>query len=866
MYITSKYTTFLVIFALPILTLGYSPLIHANSQLSISEKDGLPIIKENGLTLLSSSSVFWGESWSWAALKTQFNINNHQHYSTTGFNKKLDFKLNSKIKREPKKITWDFYLDAKSRKENIIGGGIVFKLNGTALASSINPPILLQGNKGWKWHNMEVRFQPALASVYFERGKQSEIRAFFYKDKITPGKQHYKMTVSLSSDAVTVPTLSQRFSSVDSQTWPKDTIHWQTFPIDLSSLNATEKPAGKRGFIKAVNDQLIFNDGTPARFWGTNLTAYSLFKTSKINIKKQAKRLSKMGFNLVRLHHHDSAWVKPNIFGNKASTNTLHLSKTSLDKLDWWIKCLKDEGIYTWLDLHVGRILKQQDHIDAFEEIDSKSKKPGAKLTGYNYVNSSIKNAMKRFNKSYVTHVNPYTKLAYKDEPAIIAMLITNENDITHHFGNKLLPNKKVPKHSKVYMELARIFSATHHLNHQQTWRSWLHGPSKLFLNDLEHQFNQDMINDLKELGVKIPIVTTNTWGNSPLSSLPSLTDGDMIDVHAYGNVLELEKSPLVSANMTTWMAAGQVANKPMSVTEWNISPFPSPDRHSSPLLIASKASHQGWDALMQYAYTQNSLNKVGRLSNWSSHNDPSLLATLPAAALLYRRGDVATANTSYYFSPGQMLFNKEISPKTSVAIRTASEKGKLFIAMPKTNSLPWLKASVKPKHAIEINDFKQSFIKPNATSVTTDTGELYKNWDKGIYTINTKMSQAVMGWVGNKSIKLSDTTFQIKTGNATVAVQSMDSQPIYQTKDILISLGTHSMPYRDVKGKNKLPFHSQPLKGLLLIRAPKGLSLYYASSTGKNIILPVDYMDGQYSINLSKVPATHWLRLKKPL
>ena len=87
---------------------------------------------------------------------------------------------------------------------------------------------------------------------------------------------------------------------------------------------------------------------------------------------------------------------------------------------------------------------------------------------------------------------------------------------------------------------------------------------------------------------------------------------------------------------MHNWMAAGQVADMPMSVTEWNVSPFPVPDRHNTPLIVASKAAHQGWDAMMQFAYAQNDLDSVGKPSNWHSHNDPALLASLPAAALLY--------------------------------------------------------------------------------------------------------------------------------------------------------------------------------------------------------------------------------------
>ena len=68
-----------------------------------------------------------------------------------------------------------------------------------------------------------------------------------------------------------------------------------------------------------------------------------------------------------------------------------------LEKLDWWIKCLKDEGIYVWLDLDTQRFFKAGDDIDHFAEI-SKGK-PAADVKGFNYVNASIQDAMQRFNQ-----------------------------------------------------------------------------------------------------------------------------------------------------------------------------------------------------------------------------------------------------------------------------------------------------------------------------------------------------------------------------------------------------------------------------------------------------------------------------------
>ena len=93
------------------------------------------------------------------------------------------------------------------------------------------------------------------------------------------------------------------------------------------------------------------------------------------------------------------------------------------------------------------------------------------------------------------------------------------------------------------------------------------------------------MIQQLRKIGVKVPIVTTSSWGNNPLSSLPALLSGDMIDVHAYGGIDELENNPLYAPTFIDWMAAAHVIDRPLSVTEWNVSPFPTPDRDTIPAI-----------------------------------------------------------------------------------------------------------------------------------------------------------------------------------------------------------------------------------------------------------------------------------------
>ena len=195
-------------------------------------------------------------------------------------------------------------------------------------------------------------------------------------------------------------------------------------------------------------------------------------------------------------------------------------------------------------------------------------------------------------------------------------MLLTNENDVTHHFGNTLLPDKKVPHEDSLYMAQAEAFATENGLPKNKSWRSWEQGRRELFLNDLEHKFNVMMIQHLRSLGVKSPIVTTSTWGRNPLSSLPSLTDGDIIDAHSYGGTGVLEANPLSAPNLVDWIAAAQIVDHPLSVAEWNVEPFPVADRHALPLYIAGSADLQGWDAMMQFAYSQQALDSRGKASN----------------------------------------------------------------------------------------------------------------------------------------------------------------------------------------------------------------------------------------------------------
>ncbi len=140
-------------------------------------------------------------------------------------------------------------------------------------------------------------------------------------------------------------------------------------PLDISFVFEHEKPAGKHGFLTVQGDRLVFQDGTEGRFWGVNFNSGANFPEHAYS-EMVAHRLAKFGVNIMRTHQMDAEWATPNIFQfNRAvpKDNTRSLDPTSMDRLDYLIHCLKQHGIYIYLDLLTYRQFRPGDLVDAVD-------------------------------------------------------------------------------------------------------------------------------------------------------------------------------------------------------------------------------------------------------------------------------------------------------------------------------------------------------------------------------------------------------------------------------------------------------------------------------------------------------------------
>jgi hypothetical protein len=826
-------------------------------------------IDYRGAQVMSFHYLFWGASFSWAnpVVKDVATSN-----GVTTFVVDVDalgLELAGRIsKAGPGEVAVEYTINAKKQLTGVVGGGLEFNVNlDAAVPGKGNLPLMLAERRGFTWEaaapdSITVAFDQPLASTFFERDQRSAIRCFLVGSTVEPGSRRVTMRVRLPRGGVVRRSLDERYGHDDRSTWYKQTLEWDRWPVDVSFLN--EKPAGKHGRVKADGERLVFEDGTPVRFWGANVQAYALFTGKKEDVVVQAKRIAGLGYNLVRLHHHDSDWVSPNVF-DKSAGNTQKLDDAALDMLDWWVKCLKDEGVYVWLDLHVGRQFQKGDEIDGFAEL---SKQQGSGK-GFNYVNPRIEKLMQQFAERYISRTNRYTKLPYTDDPTLAFVLITNENDLTFHFANLVLPDKGNPVHRKLFEALARNITKRSGMNVTASIKTWEPGPSKILLNEIEHEYDARAIERLRQQGTKALIATTNFWGAQSLYSLPSLATGDIIDVHSYGKAESLGTNPRYEANFISWIGAAQLAGRPISVTEWNVE-YPNRDRFIAPLYVAAVAALQGWDAPMIYGYSQVPIQAPEKPDTYSTWNDPALTALMPAAALMFRQGHVREAQKAYRLDLSrENLYYANTNPDTSLALRTIVERSKLTIGLPDVPELAW-DSELTSKNAIatSFDDLTRDFVPQGQNFVESDTGELKRDWALGVETIDTPLSQATIGWIGKRQITTRDVTFEIQTPKAAVAVTSMDGKPIGTSKKLLLTV----VAQVTTSPGDTLPFLAQPVEGSVAIRRADPLRLVPlspreypgGSSPDQRKALSSVVRNDMQVFTIPPGAATHWFLLQR--
>lgn len=204
-------------------------------------------------------------------------------------------------------------------------------------------------------------------------------------------------------------------------------------------------PAGRRGFVRAAGAEFV-DDRGPRHFTGTNICFSGCFPEHG-KAEQMAADLARFGFNLVRLHYVHHKFPPNKLYASPDS----FIEPAQLEKFDYLFSRLKQRGIYVYMQLNIARKFGRA---SGFENAD--------KLPWYNNGIDNIEPRMIALQKKYVrdllTHVNPYTGLAYKDDPAIATLELANENSVVVNWYKGKLDNLPSP-----YAELF-----------QKLWNDWL--------------------------------------------------------------------------------------------------------------------------------------------------------------------------------------------------------------------------------------------------------------------------------------------------------------------------------------------------------------------------------------------------------
>ena len=180
-------------------------------------------------------------------------------------------------------------------------------------------------------------------------------------------------------------------------------------------------PAGANGFVSVKSGHFVDGAGKRLRLLATNITFGDAFPDKEM-APKIAARMAALGINCVRFHHMDNQY-KPRGIWDPAYKDKQHLDAEQLDKLDWFIYNLKQNGIYADLNLHVSRQLTEADGVANPKGIENYDK-------GVDNFNPRMIELQRNYARDLLTHVNPYTKTAYINEPCVAMVEINNENSL----------------------------------------------------------------------------------------------------------------------------------------------------------------------------------------------------------------------------------------------------------------------------------------------------------------------------------------------------------------------------------------------------------------------------------------------------
>ncbi len=402
--------------------------------------------------------------------------------------------------------------------------------------------------------------------------------------------------------------------------------------LDFSFLR--DAPAGKYGAVRVSPEGHLTFERAPRkrlRLHGVNL-CFSANYLSREEADAFVEELVRCGYNAVRFHHHDTLLSDPD------SPESTVLNRKNLDRLDYLFSRLKQNGIYITTDLYTNRRFRAGDAIPERSPRNDTMKQLIA-------VSPAAMENWKRFARAWITHVNPYTGIAWGKDPALFCLNLVNENELTYD----------TPLYRKHFQAWSADHPALAEESPEQHYRR--------FLNDLQRRTIQEQMRFLKEELKLSPLLTDLNYRNKRNMTLVR-EDLDLVDNHEYFDhptfpekawqhpFRHTQRSSIrLKAIVPRRIMATRFWGKPFLVTEYNFT-FPNLQRTEGVPLMYGYAALQDWDGIFRFAWShvRAYMTAPSRIRTFDAVNDPLARLSDRLAAALFLRGDVAPGQRRYAF------------------------------------------------------------------------------------------------------------------------------------------------------------------------------------------------------------------------
>ena len=659
----------------------------------------------------------------------------------------------------------------------------------------------------------------------------------------------FAQSIDILKKGVESEASNQRPKIIDEGTWyPIDMNNKNTgsFYVDWSGL--LDAPAGKHGFLKVVDGAFQFEDGTPIVFNGVNVTAGTNF-LEKSEADSLAKRFSKMGCNMVRLHMLDAAWSIPNVFGNSESTR--ELNPAAMDKLDFFISRLKKRGIYVFMDVLVHRVFSPEDGVK------EKLPEPGGKSIAF--FDPIIIDLQKQFAKQLMEHKNRYTGLSYKDDPVIVAAEFINESSAFMYFEGDVV--SKSPYYQK---QLEELFKKAGYTGKLASFKMEFSSNSRIvntrpgadvegsikFLSSIEESYYKDMYTFYRSLGVKFPLAGSN-FPFPILADLKQQSKMDFTISNTYWDHPQVWNinndwsrvmyAPLENTSQLTSpfnntiknMAPFRVKGKPFIVTEWNHC-YPNEFQSEGAPFMTAYAKLQGWGGLCQYTFDKPHLPGAEKLATaFDISKMLEHLAQWVVTSPMLLRNDIKTA-------PGLVV--NSIKKEQWEGLPNVSD----FINGQRKH-LPFV---TKVAYSYEGNDADNTadfsrYYNAKENIAVSETGELTLDMNKGIMKVNTDKIQGAVGNIKNLSMDFPVGSFNVKNSFCSLFFVSKDGKPLSQSSSFyIVAVTATKLTGQKFNAKRnalvdlgELPLLAQTLNGEVTFKNIKTATIQPIEISGK--VLP---------------------------